>query len=275
VAKGFALSPTLATDECGVGAFGVVQATLAAMPALRKKPGPDLGAPVPASLLKHADEQSVAGLAAVAHAIHDSGRPAPSFADWGVLGAPRYPGRLRAGEAIGRFLDEGPVGVSPHVIPHQSTHALSGTISLALRMRGPNHGVGGAPGAVIEGLLAALALATEGRLPGVWLVLTEWGPEPVPDGSGPRPEEAICHAAALALVPTAEEAGLSLRLIPPPFGASADGAAAATVASLIAFLREGDGSRSWLCPLERGGALELSGRGAGGGEHWTSVGAQP
>ena len=253
-------SPTIANtaDECGIRAFGVVQSSLAALPALRRQPGPVIGEPIPASLLKHADEQTVAGLAAVAHAVRDFGLAGQSFAQWGVLGAPCFPGRVCAAAAVSQFLEEGALGVSPHIIPHRSTHSLSGTISLAFQMRGPNYGVGGAPGAVVEGLLAALALVVEERPPGLWLVLTEWDPEPLPNGNGPSAEEAICRAVALALVPeaTAEDV-LRLRLVP---AAVNEAGTAATVAGLADFLKgtATGGGRHWRCPLDWGGTLELA-----------------
>ena len=39
------------------------------------------------------------------------------------------------------------------------------------------------------------------RLPGMWLVLTEWDAEPIPDGDGGSATPANCRATALALVP--------------------------------------------------------------------------
>ena len=243
--------------ECSVRAFGAARASLDGIAALRKAPGPPLREPLPASLLKHADEQSVVGLAAVAHAIHDCGLRERTFADWGVLGAPRFPGRLCVREQFLRFRQEGALGVSPHIIPHRSTHSLSGTLSLALQMRGTNFGVGGGEGALVEGLLAGLAVITEGRLPGLWLVLTEWDPEPVP-GRPRSATGAVCHAVALALAATLpDDPGPRLRLVP----AGTGGAALPAVSSLADFLMTGRGParpRSWTCPLEWGAVLELT-----------------
>ena len=208
----------------------------------------------------------MAGVAAVARAIHDFGLQGRSWIDWGVLGAPRFPGRLCVPEAIRHFLAEGPLGVSPHIIPQRSTHSLSGTVSLAFQMRGPNYGVGGADGALAEGLLAGLAIMVDDRPPGLWLVLTEWDPEPVPEDPGA--EQAVCHAVALALVPDlADGSGGRLRLT----RAAGPGAATPGVSSLADFLTDPadrEARPSWVCPLEWGDVLEVipPGGPAGSGE---------
>src|SRR5262249_6770324 len=128
--------------------------------------------------------------------------------DWGVLAAPRFLGRACLAQALQRFALEGAWGVSPHLIPHRSLHSVSGTVSQALGIHGPNFGVGGGPDSAAEGLLAAAALVAEQRVPGVWLVLTGWDPEPVLDSPGmpspnghPREADSSCLAAALALTP--------------------------------------------------------------------------
>ena len=52
---------------------------------------------------------------------------------------------------------------------HRLLHALSGTVSMGLQIRGPNFGVGGGPHGPGEALLAAAALLQRGTLPGAWL----------------------------------------------------------------------------------------------------------
>jgi hypothetical protein len=86
--------------------------------------------------------------------------------------------------ALQRFAAEGAWGVSPHLIPHRSRHSISGTVSQALKIHGPNFGVGGGPGGTVEVLLAATALLEGKRLPGVWIVLTCLDPESPPDEAG-------------------------------------------------------------------------------------------
>jgi hypothetical protein len=188
---------------------------MAQVDALRRDPGPLPGRDLPASFLKHADEQSVCGLAAVLKAIHESGLGVDAFKDWGVIGAPKYPGRVLAGASMAKFFDQGVRGISPHVIPQNSLHSLSGVISVALEMGGPNVGAGGGRTALAEGLLTAFSLMADGRLPGMWLVATEWDREPLPQKNGRAVAEGRCHAVALMLSPLESAAeGLCLTLRP-------------------------------------------------------------
>ena len=162
---------------CQVAAEAVVRVHLASLAELRRNPGPVHGDAVPVSLLKHSDEQTVAGLCAVYRAIAQAGWNAISFRDWGVVAAPRFLGRPAMEAALKRFAAEGAWGVSPHLIPHRSLHSVSGTISQALKIHGPNFGVGGGPEGTAEALLAATALLQGKQLAGVWVVLTCLRPE--------------------------------------------------------------------------------------------------
>jgi hypothetical protein len=151
---------------------------------LRRNPGPVYGEPLPASFLKHADEQTVAGLSAVYQAIERAGLQETCFRNWGVVASPRFLGRPTMAAALQRFVSEGAWGVSPHLIPHRSLHSISGTVSQALKIHGPNFGVGGGPEGTVEVLLAATALLEGKQLPGVWIVLTCLDPESPPDEAG-------------------------------------------------------------------------------------------
>jgi hypothetical protein len=151
-------------------------------------------------MLKHADEQTVAALAAVAAALRDGALPGP-FTDWGAVAGPRFAGRTMVTWQVPRFLAEGAWGVSPHAIPHHSLHAVSGTLSQALKLRGPNFGAGGGPGADVEALLAAVALVEGMGLPGVWLACTRLTPEGPLEATGAPVGECWAEAVALALVP--------------------------------------------------------------------------
>lgn len=185
---------------CDLLAWAAVRVAPEGMAALRQRPGPGAGERLPPSFLKHADEQSVAGLAAVLRAIDRHGLAATRFTDWGVLGAPRFLGRVALAATMHRFAAEGAWGISPHLIPHRSLHAVSGTVSQALKIHGPNYGVGGGPRGADEALLSAASLLAGGALPGLWVALTGWEPEPVPDREGRVGNPAVCHAVALALV---------------------------------------------------------------------------
>src|SRR5262249_53454786 len=117
--------------------------------------------------------------------------------------------------ALQRYATEGAWGVSPHLIPNRSLHSVSGAVSLALKIHGPNFGVGGGPGCLLEVLRTATAVLHGDRLPGVWVVLTAWDPEPTPDGRNAPPAE--CHCLGLALGLMAARAGWRgprLRLVP-------------------------------------------------------------
>ena len=157
--------------------------------ALRSRPGPvPEGWPrVPPSLLRYADEQTVAATAAVFAAIEAMAVPPERFHDWGVVAASRYLGRANLANALRSFMAEGVWGTSPHLIPHFALHSQSGTISLALGSHGPNLGVGGGLHAAADGFLTALTWLATGVVPGVWLILSGWSPELVPSTSGRAP----------------------------------------------------------------------------------------
>jgi hypothetical protein len=178
---------------------------------LRRQPGPPRGEALPTGLLKHADEQTVAGLAAVLHAAHDHGLSGEDFRPWGVLAVPRFMGRAAMAAALQRFQAEGAWGVSPHLIPHRSLHSLSGTVSHALKIHGPNFGIGGGLEGAAEALLIAAALLERKRVPGVWVVLTALDPDLPPDPEGHYPVGVHAASLALALV-SPRPLGPSVRL---------------------------------------------------------------
>jgi hypothetical protein len=97
-------------------------------------------------------------------------------------------------------------GVTPHLIPHHALHAQSGTLSQALGIHGPNLGVGGGQDAAVQGFVMALTWLAADTVPGVWLVMSGWSPEYIPEGSGASVGDPECLAIALALIPAAAEA---------------------------------------------------------------------
>jgi hypothetical protein len=193
------------TVSAVVAGHAVVRASVEELKALRHNPGPTGSEPLPPAFLKHADDQTVAGLAAVLRTIETHGWPQNQFTGWGVLASPRFFGRATLAQALKRFQQEGAWGVSPHLVPHRSLHSLSGTVSQALKIHGPNLGVGGgAEGAGKAMLTAAAWLACDG-LAGVWVVLTGWNWEPgldtprASEHNGDHAQPPVCMAAALAL----------------------------------------------------------------------------
>jgi hypothetical protein len=263
--------------SCDVLAHGLARGTTAELAALRQN---QEVVPLAPSLLKHADDQTVAALAAVFGAVRTAGLDPGSFASWAVLAAPRFLGRVAMHATLQRFRTEGAWGISPHLIPHRSLHSVSGTISQALKIHGPNYGVGGGPGSWSEGFLTAAALVGDSQVPGVWLVLTGWEPEHAPTLTGAANPSAVCGAVALALVsarPDCDRPGaplqLRVRMGPCAPGQPAPGTAVNPVnlETLLHALRPSG------CPpelprttvvwqLERGGWLELREVGVGVGE---------
>ena len=83
-----------------------------------------------------------------------------------------------------RFKKQGVPGMSPLIIPTLSLHAVAGSLEPGLEDHGFNYGVGGGHGHLAEALLTALAARDDDGVPGVWVVATQFSPEPVPDTVG-------------------------------------------------------------------------------------------
>lgn len=202
---------------CDVAAAYALDADAAQLLALRQRIEPACGDALSASSLKHLDEQTLVSLAAVYGAIraHDL---RVDFERWGVVAAPRFLGRAALIVSLQRYAIEGAWGMSPHFIPHRTLHSVSGTVSIALGVHGPNFGIDGGPAGSSQAVLAAATLLSGGTLPGVWLVLSGWEREPlVPLAALGGEHDAFpkCRAVALALVPPRCAAnGLQLRVLP-------------------------------------------------------------
>lgn len=221
-------SPMSGGLVASVRAVGLARMDPAATAAFRRKPEPIPGGwkPIPPTFLKTSDEQTVTAVAAVLAALEGQGEALDrdAMSEWGVVAASRYLGRSQLVVALQRFGDEGVWGVSPHLIPHYALHSPAGTLSLALGAHGPNLGVGGGPGSAMEGALTALTWLSEGRLPGVWLVLSGYDPEFVPGPRGEPTTASECQALALALVPEGPDHSHRPRLrVVPALGDEAPG----------------------------------------------------
>jgi hypothetical protein len=204
-------APLAGPVACDLAGWALARLPLEAVPEARRRPEEALGRALPPSFLKHADEQTVTGLAAVFAAVRDGGLGDVGFRDWAVLAAPHFLGRSCMAGSLERYRAEGAWGVSPHIIPHRSLHSLSGSVSQALQIHGPNFGVGGGGGGTSEALLAAAALLARGGGPGAWVVVTAVEPDlPLTPEGGYAPGSA-CVGLALALVP-ARRAGGAVRL---------------------------------------------------------------
>jgi hypothetical protein len=226
MATGTLPAPSAAAVRCAVAAGAALRVPAEAVAALRRPLDPRTGEPFPAAMLKNADEQTVVALAAVCEAIRAHGLGGRDFTRWGAVAAPRFLGRAAMSHTLHRFRQEGAWGISPHLIPNRSLHSVSGALSLALTIHGPNFGVGGGPAAESEGLAAAATLLSAGEVPGVWVALTGYTPELSPADPGAPAEEApaapgpLCTAVALALTAWGDGAsGLQLLVGPPAGGA--------------------------------------------------------
>ncbi len=253
-----------------MAAQGVIAAPLNALPALREQPGDSGRRQIPPRFLRHADEQTVVGLAAVLKAMEDGPLRETCFDDWGVVAAPMFPGRLGGAATFRRYQQGGPAAISPHIIPQNSLHSVSSAISISLAMHGPNFGIGGGPEALAEGLTVAMTLLDPNVMPGLWLVLTQWMPEPMPDGLGSTQTETICLAVALGCVAEQgqEARGLTLRAsgrsrvasdCPRAAAAPQAGSGREPLVELAQWLAGETGGRSapWSYGLPWGGRVEL------------------
>ena len=122
------IPPGRVVVPCDAIAYASVRATPAEVREFRQNLILPCGERLSPGFLKHAEDQTVAGLVAVCRAIADSPHAIQDLASWGVLGAPRFLGRIAMISAIQKFAVEGAWGLSPHLIPHRLLHALSGTI---------------------------------------------------------------------------------------------------------------------------------------------------
>jgi hypothetical protein len=202
------------TVRCRVAACATLRGDAETIAQWRKQPVVVGAEKMPISFLKHSEDQTILALKTVLQAIEQPNLTRSQavawerdFADWGVIAAPNLFGRVSIAQTIQRYQQEGAWGVSPQLIPHQSLHAMSGTISQALKIYGPNFGISGGPNAGLDAFLIAGAMMVDGLLPGMWLVLTGYESEWIP-ALDDRPTTApMCQAAALALIPGEPNAG--------------------------------------------------------------------
>jgi hypothetical protein len=250
------------TFACSVAAYGVVEAALGELPALRDQPGSSSARPIPPRFLRYADEQTVVGLAAVLRAIDAHPLRDACFDEWGVLAAPRFLGRVVGAATFTKFIQNPQAAVSPHIIPQHSLHSVAGAISIALGMHGPNFGVGGGPEALAEGLTAGLTFLEYGSVPGLWLVLTQWTPEPAPNPAGLIADDLVCRGVAMALVRGADH-GCVLRLSDGPIPRHAESTRQTQHPQLTGLAAHLRGSADpgphapWSCPMPWGGRVEV------------------
>lgn len=183
----------------GILTWSALTASEAEIEARRRAPHLPAGVSLPASFFKHSDPQTILGYAAVAQAVEQAGLPLETYRQWSVVGATKFVGRTVGFGLMTRFLEVGSSASSVHIISQLSLHSLSAAISVAFGMQGANWGAGGGPAAASEALLAAASSFDPSFMPGLWVVMTEWQPEPIPGMDGRNTINSSCHALALAL----------------------------------------------------------------------------
>lgn len=149
--------------------------------------------------LKHSEEQTLAALAAASVALGHF-ELVDDFSLWVVVSSTRYLARSAFAAVIDKYQVDGPWGVSVQAIPHGTPHAVASTLSLALGIHGPCIGAGAAVGDESQSLLSAAGLLQDPRRPGAWLIFSAWSSESPTEGSGQPAADAVCLAAALAVV---------------------------------------------------------------------------
>ncbi len=188
------------TLECAVTAYAASGFSFAEVNALRKQ-----SATLPGnfgfSVLKHAEEQTMAGLGTLRDALVTfESRPA-DFGDWGVVCSSRYLGRSAFVESLGKFAAEGPWNVSVQVVPHRSLHSPASMLGLALGCHGPCVGVGGGLDGETDAWITAMTLLDQQPMPGIWLCFLGWDPDELIDMQGNQVFESRCTGLLLALQP--------------------------------------------------------------------------
>ena len=100
---------------------------------------------------------------------------------------------------IDKYQNGGPWGVSVHVVPHCTSHAVAGTISLALESHGPCIGAGVGGNDELDALLAAACILRQPDWFGAWIVFSAWSPELAIDKTGRPVSDSLCLATAIAV----------------------------------------------------------------------------
>lgn len=197
-------SPTNSPIIAPLVGYAAVHAAGGDIVELRKNPEPSDIVNLPSAFRRHADEQTVLALTAVTRAIHRFGLEDQDFTAWGVTGAPQFLGRVVSAGALTKYMHLGPRAISPHIMAQHSLHSLAGAVSVALGTNGPNYGVGGGRNSWQDGLLAGMTMLSDESPAPLWILLTAWDPEPIPDERGRVVTDGICHAVAMAVDPCRE-----------------------------------------------------------------------
>jgi len=182
-----------------VAAWSMLRLSVDDVAALRKSPEAFFSPNAKPFPLKHADDQTIGGLAAVFRAVDAFGLGTADFSSWGVAAMPRFIGRITVAKTWERYKIDGPWGVSMQLVPHNTLHSQASTITLALGSHGPAIGAGGGQGSEADAALAALTMLHWAPDDGVWMIWTGWSPELEVDSEQRRLTDSRMVALALAI----------------------------------------------------------------------------
>jgi hypothetical protein len=189
--------PCFAPLKLSIIAGGTARLTFPELAKRRKELMDDLPKSLSLQFLRHSDEQTLTSLLAISEAIRSANMARNDFHDWAIVSSSRNLGRSAFAAAVDKYRDEGPWGVSVHVIPHCTAHSVAGTISLALESHGPCIGAGLENDS--DALLAAACILQRPNWFGAWVVFSAWSPELAIDATGRPNSESMCLAAAIAV----------------------------------------------------------------------------
>ena len=191
--------------SCQIQRGEIVTARLSEIKTLARQPHPAEWPRLPPRFLRHADEQTVVAMAAVLRTLARQGETTGGVTGDAVIAASCRAGQPTAARTMTALERQGPVGVTPHVVPQCSLHSPASAVSVGLGMHGPTIGVGGGPAAIAEGLLAAATLAmSPGQSPAaIWLLLTGWDDQPGLDAAAVPTTDPVCRGLCLQLRPIA------------------------------------------------------------------------
>jgi hypothetical protein len=239
--------------ELSIVAGGTARLTVAELAESRKELMKYLPKSLSPQLLRHSDEQTLASLVAISEAIQNANMAKSDFNEWAIVSASRNLGRSAFAAVIDKYRDEGPWGVSVHVIPHCTAHSVAGTISLVLKSHGPCIGVGVGDDLEVDALLSTACILQRPDWFGAWVVFSAWSPELVIDTTGRPTSDSMCLAAAIAV--TREWSACSIGRISfgrphsPTADNRADARHEALSAGFMEFLAGADGvKRMWTSP---------------------------
>ncbi len=184
-------------------------------------------------------------------AIHDFRMKEQSFAEWGVVGSPRFAGRMITAANIQKSKSDPHFSISPHIIPNFCLHSLSGAASVAFGIRGPNFGVGGGPEQFRNRSLPRCRSSPKIEFPASGSSSPNSTRNRTPDGAGKCLNDVAAHAVAIALAPGASAGSLKL-------SRSLDPALPGFVRDLQNFIQTVPRPCGWKCGLNGLGSIELT-----------------